>query len=297
LKKLVNIFITFFVSLIAVGQISPVKVNGKWGFTKDGAEFLPAKYDTVIAFDSVKKVCMACIKTQKPSPNKFIKMNTTTTVCKYINERKEELVIKVKNDTCSYFNFTKAAVANYGSHRNCMIVTSSKDGKKYAVDNNFKQIIFTGYDEIIPLSIKDHYMVENKTTGASYLNGVVDKNEKMLIPMEYTHIKSNPFDTLFITCTAQIRINGQDDVYNLEGKKIYSYNRHVDNATKNFIIHKVFEPTEHYIILDLKSNKEKNIFAEDITYLGNDMVNIKIKGKYNKCNLFELDTYKFLNHE
>lgn len=296
MKKTLNILVAIFVLHVSFAQITPVKVNGKWGFTKDGAEFLPAKYDTVIAFDSVKKVCMACIKSQKPSPNKFIKMNTTT-VCKYINDRKEELVIKVKNDTSGYFNFTKAAVANYGSHRNCMIVTSSKDGKKYVVDNNFKQITYTGYDEIIPLSIKDHYMVETKTNGAAYLNGVVDRSEKMLIPMEYTHIKSNPFDTLFITCTAQIRINGQDDVYNLAGKKVHSYNRHIDNATKNFIIHKVFEPAEYYIILDLKTQKEKTIHAEDITYLGNDMVNIKIKGKYNKCNLFELDTYKFLNNE
>lgn len=276
-------------------QITPFKKNDKWGLTKDGAEFVAAIYDTILPFDSTKKICMACVKTLKPNTNKFIKMNNMTILCKYLNEKNENLVINIKQDTCTYFNYNKNAFANYTRFKNYMVV-SAKD-KKYVVNNNFKQITFTPYDDIIPSSIMDHFIVENKTVGASYLNGVIDANEKMLIPMEYTHIKSNPFDTLFITCTAQLKLMGNDDVYDITGKKIHAFNRHIDNASKNFIIHKVFEPLEYYIILDLKTKKEKTIHAEDITYLGNDMVNIKIKGKYTKCNLFELDTYPFLNHE
>ncbi len=244
-------------------------------------------------FDSTKKICMVCVKTQKPATNKFIKVNNNVILCKYLNENKEELIIKIKNDTCSYFNFNKNAVTAYTNNKN-YIVVGSKD-KKYVVDNKLKQITFTGYDEIIPLSIKDHFLVETKTPASSYLDGVIDINEKLIIPMEYAHIKSNPFDTLFIGCTAQIKLMGNDDVFDLTGKKIHAFNRHIDNATKNFIIHKVFEPREYFIIYDLNTKKEKTINAEDITYLGNDIVNIKIKGKYYKSSLFKLDELKILD--
>jgi len=274
----------------SIAQLSAFKNGNKWGFTKDGANFIPAVYDTVMPFDSTKKICMACIKTQKPSTNKFIKMNNNIILCKYLNENKEELIIKTKNDTCSYFNFTKNAISSYTSHKK-YIVVHAKD-KKYVVDNTFKQITFTPYDEIIPLSIKDHFLVENKTTAASYLDGVIDVNEKLLIPMEYTHIKANPFDTLFIACTAQIKLMGYDDVFDITGKKVHSFNRHIDNASKNFTIHKVFEPYEYYIINELQTKKEKTINAEDITYLGNDMINIKIKGQYYKSSMFKLDELK-----
>lgn len=295
LKRTASIFIFVLLSTYHFAQITAFKQNNKWGFTKNGAEFIAPIYDTVLPFDSVKHICMACVKTMKPNNNKFIKMNNSAIVCKYLNEKNESLVIKIKEDTCGYFNFNKNAAANYTRFKDYTVVSAKE--KKYVVDNNFKQITFTSYDEIIPTSIKDHFIVENKTIGASYLNGVINTNEKLVIPMEYTHIKSNPFDTLFIACTAQIKIMGYDDVFDMKGKKVHSYNRHIDNASKNFIIHRVFEPTEYYVILDLKTKKEKTIYAEDITYLGNDMVNIKIKGKYNKCNLFELDTYPFLNHE
>lgn len=238
---------------------------------------------------------MACVKTQKPSTNKFIKMNNMVLLCKYYNDKKENLVIKIKNDTCNYFSFHKNAHNYYSNYKNYIIVSAKE--KKYIVNSTFQQISFTGYDEIIPLSIKNHFLVESKTTGVSYLNGVIDANEKMVVPMEYTHIKSNPFDTLFIGCTAQIRINGQDDVIDLTGKKVHTFNRHVDEATKNFIIHKIFEPHEYYIVYDLATKKEKIIEAEDITYLGNDIVNIKIKGKYYKSSLFKLDELKILHHE
>lgn len=216
-----------------------------------------------------------------------------TLMCKYLNEKNENLVIKVKNDTVNYFTFHKKAFDYYNRYKDYLVV-STKD-KKYVVDKQFKQVTFTGYDEIIPSSVKGHFIVEVKTTSTSYLNGVIDANEKQVVPLEYTHIKSNPFDTLFICCSAQIKLTGSDDVVDINGKKVHTFNRHIDNASKNFIIHRIFEPYEYYIIFDLKTKKEKIINAEDITYLGNDNVNIKIKGKYYKTSLFKLDELKVLN--
>lgn len=293
-------YILFFLIILFFGTVAqqtytPLKQGNKWGYQKNGIDIIPAKYDTILPFDSVKKICMACVKSMKPNNSKIIKMNTMTMLCKYLNDQNQELVVKIKNDTCSYFNLNKSSYAGYSNHKNYLIV-SARD-KKYIVDKNFKQITFIPYDDIVISSIRDHFVVLNKTVGASYLEGVIDVSEKMVIPMEYTSISSNPFDTLFSACTAQLKLNGMDDVYDHKGTKLHSFNRHVENATKNFIIHQIHEPNEYYIIYNLANKKEKIIHAEDITYLGNDMVNIRIKGKYHKCNLFELDTYKFLEHE
>lgn len=293
MKKNLSIFIFILCCGCISAQLSLFKKNNKWGFTKDGADLIPAVYDTILPFDSTKKICMACVRSQKPNQNKFIKMNNVVFVCKYLNDKNENLVLKIKNDTVNYFTYHKKAFDYYNQYKDYVVV-SARD-KKYVVDRQFKQITFAGYDEIIPCSIKGHFIVENKTSSVSYLNGVIDVNEKQVVPMEYTHIKSNPFDTLFIGCTAQIKITGNDDVLDIHGKKVQTFNRHIDNASKNFIIHRVFEPHEYYIILDLKTKKEKIVHAEDITYLGNDSVNIKIKGKYFKTSLFKLDELKILN--
>jgi len=295
-KRIVYIGIIFLLSsVIANAQYALFKKNNKWGATNNGAEFIEPIYDTILPFDSIKKICMVCVKTEKPATNKFIKMNNKIILCKYINHKKENLVLKIKNDTCTYFNYNKN-VFNYYTNNKDYIVVSARD-KKYIVTNQFQQISFTGYDEIIPLSITNHFLIETKTVGSAYLNGVMDATEKIIVPMEYTHIKSNPFDTLFIGCTAQIRVNGEDDVLDITGKKVHTFHRHIDNATKNFIIHKIFEPHEYYVIYDLATKKERIVEAEDITYLGNDVVNIKYKGKFYKSSLFKLDELKFIHHD
>ena len=292
MKRILSIFIILFLSITYSAQLSTFKKNNKWGFSKGGVELSPPVYDTILPFDSTKKVCMACVKTQKPA-NKFIKMNNMLIVCKYVNDNNESLVLKVKNDTVNYFALNKKSFDYYTQYKDYMIV-NARD-KKYVVDKQFKQITFNGYDEIIPSAIKHHFIVENKTQGASYFDGVIDNKEKLVVPMEYSSIKSNPFDTLFICCTAQLKLNGSDDVVDINGKKIQSFNKHIDNASKNFVIHMIHEPHEYYIVYDLKAKKEKIINAEDITYLGNDNVNIKIKGKYYRTSLFKLDELKILN--
>lgn len=238
---------------------------------------------------------MACVKTQKPSTNKFIKMNNTVLMCKYLNENNNNLVIKIKNDTCTYFNYNKAAFDNYTKHPEYLTVFARD--KKYIVDKQFKQITFSGFDEIQPSEMKNHFVVQNKTIGSAYLEGIIDMNEKTIVPIEYASVKSNPFDSLFIACTAQLQIMGNDYVYDYYGNKIHTSNKHIDNATKYFLIHKVHNPKDYYIVYNIQTKKEKAIYADEIIYLGNDTVKIKMKNKEYTCDLFKLDEYKFLNND
>ena len=61
-----------------------------WGlgmaFNKENESvIIPAVYDTIFNFDSTGQVCMACYKVKSASASKFIKVMTTTYVCRYLN--------------------------------------------------------------------------------------------------------------------------------------------------------------------------------------------------------------------
>jgi hypothetical protein len=294
IKDIFFIIVLMSITLLLNGQVSIQKQGAKYGMLKNMEIFLPPVYDTILPFDSTNSVCMACVKSQKAG-NKFIKTNNTILVCKYMNSKKEELVIEYQKDTTSYFTFSKHSYQDINHTKPHLIVSAR--GKKFLVSKTFEQLTFRGYDDIIPTVFHNFFIIHNKTVGASYLEGLINVKEELIMPLEYSSIKTNPFDSLLMGCTALIKTNGNDDVYTLEGKKIHSFNRHIECASNNFIIHKVFLPQEHYVILNLETNKEKNIFAEEIVYLGKETISVKLKGKYHICNLYELENYKFLNYE
>ena len=76
----------------------------KWGVKENESVIIKPIYDTIFAFDSTDKVCMACFRIKSASANKFIKVTTTSYACNYLNKKGERLVIRnQKNDTTSVF--------------------------------------------------------------------------------------------------------------------------------------------------------------------------------------------------
>jgi catabolite regulation protein CreA len=109
------------------------------------------------------------------------------------------------------------------------------------------------------------------------LSGLVDVREKEVTPCLYSHIRINPVDSLIMCCSAGVRENSDDDIFNYEGKKIGSYRRHVEMATKKFIIHRIFEPKEHFLIYNIETKTEKNLQASEVHFFENDEILIRIK--------------------
>jgi len=287
--------ISLFSSLLAFPQFEYKKKGDKWLCLKNSIEIIPPIYDTILPFDETKNICMACVKSQKSATNKFIKTNNMVLMCKYLNDKNEMLILTLNGDTTSFFNYSKISNDAYRKYPTYFSVL--KNEKKYLVNKDFKQVTQKGYDDIYPSGFSGFYVFRNRTVGMAYLEGILNQNEEIIIPAEFTEVTANPFDSLFIACTAQLKLMGEDYVFNVNGKKLHASYKHIDNATKNFLIHKIFEPKEHYVIYSMGTKKDKIIYADQITYLGNDEVNIKIKKQTHRCNLFQLDEYKFLNHE
>jgi len=273
--KIFLLFICLFADWLAA-QTKPFKDKNHWGIKEKETIVIPAVYDTIFNFDESGKVCLACFKIKSASSNKIIKTSSYTYVCNYLNRNQHKLRIKTEeNDTCTVFSLNKTTVKQYIDDTQPFTVSSK--GKKYLVGKDFKQLTFTGYYNVS--NTLDHYLytIQQMDESETVLTGVINAQEKEVIPCKYSHIRVNPVDSFIMACTAGVRINGDDDIYNYAGKKVGSYHRHIEMATKNFIIHKVFEPKEHFVIHNIKAKTDKNLQASEVHFYENDQILIRIK--------------------
>ncbi len=267
-------------------QTQSFRENGKWGMKEGQTILIKAAYDTIFGFDSTSRVCMACFKTKTASASKFIKMTTTSYACNYLNKKGEHLSIRnTANDTFSVFSLGKNSARQYQANNNTFVAVVKN--KKYLIGKDFRQLTFKGYYDIAFTSEKKFYVTQTLNEWDVVVTGLVDQEEREVIPYAYSNIKVNPNDSLIIACSAGIGSAGEDDIFDYEGKKKTSSRRHIDMATKNFLIHKIFEPKEYYIIYNLTSKEEKQLSADEVKFYDHDNVLVRIK---NDWFIYELST-------
>ena len=253
-------------------QTKTFKDAGKWGIKENEKIIIKPLYDTIFNFDSTGKVCLACFKIKGLNPNKFIKNPAITYNCNYLDKNGAHLTIKqFEGDTCSVFNFNKHAIEQYLNNKNYMTV--SIKGHKNLVYKDFKQITGKGYEEIHFSSDPEFLVAEIRTEGNVILSGLINKKEEVIIPMIFSHVKVNNRDSLIIACTTGQGANSEDDIFNYKGEKTAAYKKHVELATKEFIIHKIYSPKEYLLIYNLKTKEEKVEYAQEVyLYKGDELL-------------------------
>ncbi len=265
-------------------QTLPFKADIKWGVKENDKIIIKPVYDTVFNFDNTGKVCLACFKAKTLSANRFIKTYTAVYSCNYLNKENKRLELKTEDaDTCTVFTLGKTTIKQYNDDPNYFVVSSKN--KKYLVNKNFEQQTFKGYTEVFITGEPKFFIAEIKNDAGMSYAGLINSEEELVVPFKYSGIKINPKDSLIVGCSAGVGNNGDDDIYDYTGKKINSSKRHIDMATKNFIIHKIFEPKEYYIAVNLKTKEETNFNAEDLVPFDKDDVLIKIKAEWYVYNL------------
>jgi len=262
LKHFLYIFICLIINY-SFSQTKTYKENGKWGIKENDKVIIKPVYDTIFNFDSTSKVCLACAKIKGANPNKYIKTPSITFNCNYLNKNNDRLIIKqFGTDTCSIFSLHKNSVSQYLNNNNYMTVAVKNH--KHLVYKNFTQITSKGYDEIYFSSEPEFLIAENKNEGNALLSGLINKKEEEIIPFVFSHIKVNSRDSLIIACTTGQGPNSEDDVFNYKGEKIAAYKKHIELATKEFIVHKIYSPKEYLIIYNIKTKEEKVEYAQEI---------------------------------
>jgi len=255
--------IILFLSLNAFCQSHTFKEINKWGIKENDKVIISPVYDTIFDFDVTNKVCLACTKSKVTSATRFIKSTGTIYNCAYLNRKGERLVIKADDkDTLSVFSLNKQCVKQYQEDPKYII--ASVKNRKFLIDKDFNQITTKEYTNIVLTGDPNFLIVEIKDEGNTLLRGLINIKEEEVVPFLYSNIKLNPRDSLIVACSAGIGLNREDDVYDYKGKKRDGYKRHVDMATKNFIIHKIFEPKEYYIIYNITTKEEKIAYSEEV---------------------------------
>jgi hypothetical protein len=278
------LFLAWFM-LTSTLLAQPYKENNKWGIRENETVIIPAVYDTVFDFDATGQVCLACFKTKGTTANKFIKIFTTTYACNYLNKKNERLKIRNGRDTCTVFSLGKQTINQYSDLLPTFVVSAK--GKKNLVSKNFKQLTRRGYHEISTSAVPEFYIAREEAESEIVFTGVINAAEDEIVPYQYSGIVFNTSDSLIIACSAGVRPNADDDIYNYSGKRIESYHRHVELATRNFIVHKLFEPKEHYVIYNIKSREEINLAADEVLHSNHDEILVRIK---NDWYLYDLNT-------
>lgn len=263
LKNLIYILLIFS----AGGTFCQTEIfreGNKWGIKEGDKIIIKPVYDTTFNFDVTGKVCLVCNKSTTQPVNRFIKSISPVYNCNYLDKAgKRLMVIPYGSDTaCSIFSLSKLAVKQYQEDPKYII--ASIKGKKFLITKDFKQITYKYYTEINYTYDPNFLVVETKNEGNVILRSLIDLNEKEIVPFLYSNIKLNTRDSMIVACSAGLGPNREDDIYNYNGKKTDSYKRHIDMVTKNFVIHKIFEPKEYYIVYNTKTKEEHVVYSEEI---------------------------------
>lgn len=276
-RKKIFLFLYFFIGLLNFylesQSIQPFLTNKKWGFKQGETVIIQPQYDTIFGFDATQQICLVGnINPLKRSINPLTKQIKTEYTFFYINAKNEKQYIRTSGtDSTTEVSVSKTTASQYSSNNNAYIATVGD--KKYLISKKGGTISGHGYTNIQYSKLPQFYITCTKDTKTNQeYFGLVDSKNKEVIPSLYSKISFNTFDSLIYCCTAGIKFNGSDDVYNYAGGKVHSSSKHIHLASKKFVVYRLFESENSYIIYNMATGKEKPFQADYIYYLKNETV-------------------------
>jgi hypothetical protein len=255
--------------------------NSKWGFKQGEAVIIEPQYDTTFGFDATQQVAMvANLNPKKNFINPLTKEIKKVYDFYYINpeNRKVQLTVSAAPLPITEFQNQQRLAKEYLLASNYFKI--NQDNKIYLFSKTGKQITQSGYDNIQFTKCPVFFVTETKDKTGQTFVGLIDENEKQIIPPTYSKIKINMYDSLIICCTAGVKFNGADDVYNYKGDKLETSAHHVDYAFKEAVVYKLFEPKVSYLIHENEGNKIKPLAADRLYYLKNQNIVMKQGDNY-----------------
>lgn len=158
--------------------------------------------------------------------------------------------------------------------------------KMYLFTKEGKQLTI-GYDHIYLQEKLKGYVLENtiEKSGKQYLlKGLYNYDSNNSIPNKYKNIELNLTDSIYFCCSAVFDNLKNDDVYNYKGKLIAYSPEHIEFASKNCLITKIYQPKTYFLVDDKKQNKNYSIDGDELIPLKN-----------NHCLIFSKNNYTLLN--
>jgi len=268
LRLTITVLITFTTACVFSQTISAFKSQGKWGFKKGEAVIIEPQYDSVFGFDQTGQICLVGNEeAAKRSINSLTKQVRKEYTFNYINSKNQKFYFKPQLglDSSCNVNVNKQTAFLYLGKNDVFVV--SVNGKKMLWSKKGNMVSSTSHDNINFTKVPGLYTFEESSVW-----GLMNKTGKQLIPPTYSKINFNTIDSVIYCCTAGSKYNGSDDVYNYKGEKIHSSNKHIQCASKNYLIYRLYASENSFIVFDIKENKEKALKAEYVYYLKDNKV-------------------------
>jgi len=270
-KTCLGLLLIFTITESKSQHISSFKQNGKWGFKKGDLVILDPQFDTTFGFDVTNRIALVGkIDRTKKTINPLTKEIKLEYKYYYITPENKRIYIKrSETDSIVDVSISKQTPSGYLNNNNAFIAFAG--GKKYLMSKTGQTISHIGFDNINFTKVQNYYTTETKELKNNQtLVGLMKEDGTYVIQQMYSKIIINPFDSVIYCCTAGIKFNGSDDVFNYKGSKIHSSAKHIHFASKSFVIYKLYESENSFIVYNLVSEKEKPLKAEWIYYLKNE---------------------------
>ncbi len=249
-------------------SISTFKTGNKWGFKQGQTVIIEPQYDSVYGFDQTNQICLVgTIDPLKRSVNSLTKQVRIGYTFNYINAKNQKLYFKAQQglDSTSSVDVNKQSATLYFGKTDVFVAAFS--GKKMLWSKKGKPLSSVKHDNINFTKVPGFYTFEESTVW-----GLMDETGKTIIGPTYSKISFNVYDSVIYCCTAGSKFNGMDDVYNYKGEKIHSSGKHIQCSGKNYVIYRLYDSENAFIIHDLKTNTEKHLKADFIYYLKEDKI-------------------------
>lgn len=255
--------------------------NSKWGFKQGEAVVIEPQYDTTFGFDATQQIALvANLNPKKNFINPLTKEIKKVYDFSYINPENRKVQLNIPNAPLPITEFQnqQRLSKEYLLASNYFKIT--QDNKTYLFSKAGKQITPNGYDNIRFTKCPIFFITETKEKTGQTFVGLIDDKEKQIVPATYSKITFNMYDSLIICCTAGVKFNGVDDVYNYNGDKLESSAHHVDYAFKDAVVYKLFEPKVSYLIHESEGNKLKPVAADKLYYVKDKNIIMKQGDNY-----------------
>lgn len=257
-------------TLLVSQSIIPFLENNKWGYKKGHDVVISPEYDSACAFNKGNLLAMVSTRSQ------FNKITNPLTGeeeyehdYSYINARNQKLKILPENfpDSVAVFPHQQELSLDYMD--SAAVFKVLFQDKVYLVSKSGKQLS-QGFDNIYRSRLKDLYITENTTEVEKRLvriKGLVNTGGKVVVKCKYARIDINPEDSSVYCCSAVYTNKLNDDVYDLNGKLIYTNKNHIEFSSKTVHVCKTYQPSEMILVENSATRDQYELDGTDFYYL------------------------------
>lgn len=229
----------------------PFRSGNKWGYRLNGEAIIPPQYDTAFPFDRTGSLAMVANRHPKRTEVHPLTGEEKQAMDYYFVDRhntKLSLKPEQKADSVWTFPAQQELQLNYLSGSPVFKILYKR---KVWLFNKQGRQLSQGYDDLYQAGRGERFFITETYSewegDIVRIKGLVDTSGKVIVNCEKKQIRINAEDSLIYACSAIFNRRLSDDVFDYNGRLIYSNSHHIEFAAKDLFIYRLYEPKEVFM--------------------------------------------------